>query len=84
MKLGWRFFIVFAAVGVGLYLSRKPWEVYRDQDYKAKEISAEMQAAEKERERLLKDKMKIDNPIGREQIVRDWGWQRKGEKPIEK
>ncbi|MBC8065756.1 MAG: hypothetical protein H7Y17_13070 [Chlorobia bacterium] len=84
MKLGWRFFIVFAAVGAGLYLSRKPWEVYRDQDYKSKEISAEMQAAEKERERLLKDKMKIDNPIGREQIIRDRGWIKNGEKPIEK
>jgi len=84
MKLGWRIFIVVIAVGVGLYLSRKPWEVYRDQQGKVASATSEMQAAEQERERLMKEKMKYNSALGREQKMREAGWIKPGEQPIEK
>jgi cell division protein FtsB len=84
MKLGWRVFVVVAAMGVGVYLSRKPWEVYRDQQGKVSSATAEMQAAEQERERLMKEKMKYGSALGREQKMRDAGWIKPGEQLIEK
>lgn len=83
MKLGWRVFIVVAACATGFYLSRKPWDVYRDQQAKSKEISAEMQEAEKERERMMREKMKYSSSVGKEQIMREKQWSKPGETPIE-
>jgi len=84
MKLGWRILIVVAAIGVGGYLSRKPWEVYKDQQSKVTNATAEMQAAEQERERLMKEKMKYGSALGREQKMREAGWIKPGEQPVEK
>ena len=84
MKLGWRIFVVMAAVGAGLYLSRKPWQVYRDQQVKVAGATSEMQAAEQERERLMKEKMKYGSALGREQKMREAGWIKAGEQPVEK
>ena len=83
MKLGWRIFIVVTACAAGLYLSRKPWEVYRGQETKSKEISGEMREAEQERERMTREKMKYGSSLGREQIMRSKGWSKPGETPIE-
>jgi hypothetical protein len=83
MKLGWRIFIVVTACATGFYLSRKPWEVYRGQEGKSKEISSEMREAEQERERMMREKMKYGSSLGREQHMRDKGWAKPGETPIE-
>ncbi len=79
MKLGWQLFIVFSAICLGLYLSQKPWQVYKVQQRKADGISLEMREAELKREQLVKDKMKASNPLGREQKIRDKNWTRPGE-----
>ena len=76
-------FIVVAACATGLYLSRKPWEVYRQQEAKSKEVSAEMREAEQERERMMREKMKYGTSVGREQVMRDKHWTKPGETPIE-
>lgn len=79
MKLGWQVFIAVSAIGLGLFLSQKPWEVYKDQQKKADGISTEMREAELERERLMKEKMRASNPLGREQKIREKGWIKPGE-----
>lgn len=82
MKLGWQIFIVVSAVGVGLFLSQKPWQVYKDQQGKAEGVVAEMREAELERERLMKEKMKASSPLGREQKIREKDWTKPGEKVL--
>jgi hypothetical protein len=84
MKLGWRIFILVTACATGFYLSRKPWDVYRGQESKSDEISREMQAAERERERMVREKMKYGSSLGREEIMRGKGWSKAGETPIER
>jgi len=85
MKLGWQTYVVVAAaVGTGLYLSRKPWQVYREQDAKAKESMREMREAEQERERLQIDKIKYSSPLGKEEELRDRGYTKSGETPVER
>ena len=83
MKLGWQVVIVVAAVGTGLYLSKKPWEVYREQRVKSDLISQDMQSAEHEREELMKEKAKMSSPLGREEKMREKNWRRPGETPVE-
>lgn len=84
MKLGWRVAILVAAVAAGLYLSRKPWQVYGEQSAKLGEVKAEMHEAEVERERLMRQEMKLSSPLGKEEIMRDKGWSKPGETPAPK
>jgi len=84
MKLGWRISFVVLALGTGLFLSRKPWGVLREQQSKTNQIEQEMQLAEKERERLMKEKSKLDSPLGKEELVRGQGLIRPGETAVER
>jgi len=82
-RVFWNVLFVGAAVGTGLYLSRGPWQMYRVQHAKAEQAQAQMRNAEKEREELTKESTYSDSPAGREQIARDHGYIREGEKKIE-
>jgi hypothetical protein len=85
MKLGWQTYVVVAAaVGTGLYLSRKPWQIYREQDAKTRETIREMREAEQERERLQIDKIKYSSPLGKEEEMRTRGYTKAGETPVER
>ncbi len=79
MKKGWQIFIVVAAIGTGVFLSQRPWQVYKEQQNKADGIVSEMQEAERERERLMKEKTKAMSPLGREERIRGKNWTRPGE-----
>lgn len=79
MKLGWRVAIVVLAVGTGLYLSRKPWEVYREQKAKANAATKEMEQAEKDRVRLVEQKAHAGSSYGREEAIRKIGWRKPNE-----
>jgi hypothetical protein len=81
MKLGWQVAIVVAAVGTGLYLSRKPWIVYGEQMRSLEETRQEMREAESEHERLLKQEMELSSPLGKEKLWRNKGRLKKGETP---
>jgi len=83
MKLGWQVGIVVAAVVAGLYASRKPWQVFREQRSNVAEIQAEMREAESEHVRLLEEKLKLSSPLGKEEFMRKLGWYRPGERKIE-
>ncbi len=83
MKIGWRIFIIVTACATGLYLSRKPWSVFQEQRGKTNLSVQEMKAAEQERTRLLQQKTRLDSPIGKEEAVRDMGFQKVGEAPVE-
>ena len=84
MKLGWQIAVVAVAVGTGLFLSRKPWQVYRQKKLSVQQAQAEMAGAERERERLTKEKMKYETSLGKEEILRNKGLVKKGEVPIDR
>jgi len=65
-----------------MYLSRKPWEVYREQKSKSTAATLEMDKAEKERVRMMEEKAHAGSSLGREEAIRDKGWTKQGETPI--
>lgn len=82
-RLIWNLMIVVAALALGLGLSIKPWQNYREQQKTADRHSAEMREAEKRREDLMRRKVDLESSAGREQAARELGYTRPGEKPAE-
>jgi len=82
-KLIFSFVFILSAVGLGVYLSREPWQVYAEQRANADAKKREMQQAEKDRADLLKQKTHIDSPMGKEELAREAGFIKPGETPLE-
>lgn len=82
-KLVWNLAIVFAAVGVGVALSAKPWQVYREQRKIADESIAEMRSAEGKKADLTRQRAKYETSLGREELARKQGYKRPDETSIE-
>jgi hypothetical protein len=82
-KLVWNVVFVLVAVGIGLSLSLKPWRVFNEQREIANRSVAEMHQAEKERARLMKTKAEVESSVGREQLVREAGYRKPGETPVD-
>ena len=82
-KLVWNVVFVAAAVGVGLFLSLKPWQVFSEQKGISDRSVAEMHKAEKSRAELMRQKAGIESSVGREQLVRDAGYRKPGETPVD-
>ncbi|MEZ0327222.1 MAG: hypothetical protein ACAH95_15085 [Fimbriimonas sp.] len=74
--------IVVIAVSAGLALSRKPWQVYQEQRKAADEQIAEMEKSEATREALVRQDAKLKSSVGREELVRDAGYRKPGERPL--
>lgn len=74
---------VLLAVGVGLALSHRPWEVYFDQRRATDERLADMSRAEESRTELTRQKARLDSRSGREELARSQGFRRPGEVPPE-
>ena len=81
-KLVFSFVFILVAIGLGVYLSRKPWQVYTEQRANADGSVREMQKAERERADLLRKKTHVDSPMGKEELVRDAGFTKPGETPL--
>ena len=82
-KLVWNIVFVAAAIGVGLFFSLKPWQVYGEQKGIADRSAAEMHKAERSRNALMRQKAGIESSVGREQLVRDAGYRKPGETPVD-
>lgn len=73
--------LVLAAVAVGIALSTKPWQIYREQRAIADKNLANMRAAESSRTQLTKEKAHLDSGPGQEVQAREMGFHRPGEQP---
>jgi hypothetical protein len=82
-KAGLNALIVVLAVVTGIYASRKPWMVYREQQQRANEATREMNDAEKSREELQRQAASLDSPLGRETLARKIGYSKQGETPVD-
>lgn len=74
---------VSAAVGVGLYLSREPWQAYQKQRAAAATAATSMRNAEKQRIELTRDSIGLDSSAAKAQLAREHGYIPAGEQRLE-
>jgi hypothetical protein len=77
----WIVFVVVAA-SVGAYLAREPWGRYQEERALARRSTEEMKKAEAERAQLIKQKARYKSPAGREELLRENGYTKQGEQPL--
>lgn len=78
------YWLVFVAVAIvtGAYLGREPWVGYQSERAQAKRATEKMRQAEAERAELIKQDAKYRSAAGREQLLREKGYRRAGEKSL--
>lgn len=81
-KTLWNVGLTAAAVAVGLALSAKPWQYYREQKKLAEAATQEMREAESKRTELVRQKAKYESALGREELARKQGYRRPDEQPL--
>lgn len=79
MNLG----LALLAVLVGLGLSVRPWKVYFDERDRTAQYKSQMRNAENRRIDLIKEKARLEMPMGREEAARNMGFTKPDEKPVE-
>ena len=70
---------VLAAIGVGLALSSKPWDVYQRQRTEADGSRAQAIDMERSRTELIRQHDKLEDPLHQEERARKAGLLKKGE-----
>ena len=71
------------AVGVGVGLSIKPWQVYKKQREAADAAIVDMKAAEKDQAALMRKKARFESAVGKEELARNEGFRQKNETPVD-
>ena len=75
--------VVLGAVAAGIFVSRRPWQVWQEQRRHTAEQVEEMRKSEKEREDLLRQDARLRSSIGKEELARSKGWMGPNEKPAD-
>jgi hypothetical protein len=71
------------AIGLGVYLSLKPWQHFQEQQTRKEEAVSEMKRVEKERIDLMKRHAQHDSSLGKEELARQRGYRKPEEVPFE-
>ena len=79
----WTWSVVVLAIAAGLALSATPWRAYFKQQALTDGQVSEMRAAEEFRSALSREKARIENPVGREELAREQNYRRPGEEPVD-
>lgn len=82
-RIGINVFVVAAAIGLGLYLTRAPWKIYGQQKAAAVKSESEMRAKEAERAAVARKLAALDSPAGQEVKARENDFLRPGEVRID-
>lgn len=83
-RIGLDIALVLLAVAVGVGLSLKPWEIYREQRKLTEKSVKAMEKAESEQTDLAKRRVQLESPVGREEYLREQGYHRDDETPLTK
>ncbi len=78
----WKLLVVLSAVLAGVFLGQVPWRRVWEQHRKLDALRADMRRAEADRERLAREKARLENPLFREAMLREQGMLKAGEKPL--
>lgn len=82
-KLAWHIVFALLAISIGVALSLRPWQLYLDQRERSQEATADMKAAERERADLIRERNRYESPVGREELARERGYHKPGERPLD-
>ncbi len=74
---------LLGAVALGVGLSLRPWQVYREQRTKADTYLVEARRAEAQRIDLEEQKARYESPLGREELARERGYRKPNERPLD-
>jgi len=80
-KIALNLFIVAAAIATGCYLSRGPYKVLADQQAKTQQQIKATRNAERDTEDLVRRDAQAHTPTGKEELARQAGFVKEGEKP---
>lgn len=75
-------FFFGTTLAVGILLSRGSWNLYFNQRKKADLALQETKTLERERCRLLRTRIRFENPIGQEELARQNGYRNPKEQPL--
>jgi hypothetical protein len=81
-KLFFNIVFLLAAVTLGVGLSLKPWQVYREQRKNADGYLRDARKAETDRVELERQKGKYESSLGREELAREGGYRKKNESEL--
>lgn len=81
-KLRWWVLGLLVALLGAAYLNKDTFSMYQEQLAIKNKNEARMKAAEEERARLLNRRTQLESPIGQEELARQQGYKKKGEKPL--
>ncbi len=82
-RTGWLLVVSVVAVLFGLYLSRRPWQVYAAQRADRYEALQKLKEVEVAQAALTRQKLKMESPLGRQVLAREKGLRKSGEKPFQ-
>lgn len=82
-KLAYWVVFVVLAVSVSAYMAREPWGKYQNERALARDAEEDMKKAEAERAELIRQKARYKSAAGREELLRESGYTKEGERPIE-
>lgn len=71
--------VVLAGVAAGVFLSREPWRLFREQRAMTERSLHDMRVAEDRAASLTRRKAHADSPLGREELARQSGYRKLGE-----
>jgi len=74
--------LVLAAIGAGLMLSQRPWQVFKSQQKATQAQLEQMREAEKQYVGDTLVRAKIGTSLGREELARKQGWRKSDEQPL--
>jgi hypothetical protein len=81
-RFTWFLVCVAVAIGIAIYLNRETISLYREQIAKQRTAEAEMARHEDAKAKLLREKARLQSPVGREEEARKSGYRREGEKQV--
>jgi hypothetical protein len=79
---GWWVLALLASVGIGLYGSRRSWELYRARSAESHQMQKRAEAVEAELVETEVELAKASDPVGRESLARERGYRKPNETPL--
>lgn len=78
----WKVLVVGSAVAAGAFLGQLPWRRAWEQQRSLAALREDVRRAEADRERLVREKARLENPLFREAMLREQGLLKAGERPL--
>ncbi|MCW5940045.1 MAG: hypothetical protein KF884_09995 [Fimbriimonadaceae bacterium] len=79
---GWWLLALLASVGIGLYGSRRSWELFQARAAESRQVQQRAEAVESELVETEIELARASDPVGRESLARKRGYRKPSETPL--